>query len=107
MLSTSTAGSSVDEDSDSTFSELSSMSATGLNDTPLPLDEHLLPEVYLRQQTHRQSCSGTPHCFEQDGAIIRTKASNSRRLILVCCEAGDEQQGCAYRVYLEQVNRGQ
>ena len=107
LLSSSSEGSSGGEESDSTLSELSSMSATGLNAPPSTASSAPLAKgsIYADKDTARAAVA--LHSFQQGGASIRTKSSDPRRLILECCESGDDQQGCAYRVYLRPVNGGQ
>ena len=71
---------------------------------PLPPDLHLLPRglsIYAEKNTARGAVD--LHSYHQRGASVRIKASNSQRLILVCCEAGNSENACPCGVSLQQV----
>ena len=89
-------------------SETSDATATGLNNIDSSNAE--LPVLYrgrmFDDKDEAKAAIGLLS-LKQGGASVRVASNNSHKLILACCEAGNDRQGCGFRVYLKPVPHSQ
>ena len=85
-------------------SSASDDTATDLNDDgDSNVDAPILYKGRLYDNIDQVKASIGILSLRQGGASVKVVASNSHKLILECCEAGEARQGCGFRVYLKPV----